>query len=113
VRRAAQLSSAYATDNYETTALRSERPARVEQGRQSCGVADGSVRSQHRQLDLRLAINMNPSTQAEVLTDIAAAIAGQGVQKLLILNGHGGNDFRQMIRELQPKVDLFICTINW
>jgi creatinine amidohydrolase len=31
----------------------------------------------------------------------------------VILNGHGGNDFKQMIRELQPRLDLFICTVNW
>jgi creatinine amidohydrolase len=36
-----------------------------------------------------------------------------GVGKLGILNGHGGNDFRLMIRELQPTVRLFLCTINW
>jgi creatinine amidohydrolase len=35
------------------------------------------------------------------------------MKKLVVLNGHGGNDFRQMIRELQPQVDIFICTINW
>jgi creatinine amidohydrolase len=35
------------------------------------------------------------------------------VPKLVILNGHGGNDFRQMIRELQPAVSLFLCTVNW
>src|SRR5256886_3379801 len=56
---------------------------------------------------------MNPSTQALVLRDVAAALAGQGVPKLVILNGHGGNDFRQMIRELQPSVSLFLCTVNW
>ena len=65
------------------------------------------------QLDLRLAINMNPSTQFAVLSDVASAISGQGIRKLLILNGHGGNDFKQMIRELQPKLDLFVCSINW
>jgi creatinine amidohydrolase len=65
------------------------------------------------QLDLRLAINMNPSTQFAVLSDVASAISGQGIKKLVILNGHGGNDFKQMIRELQPKFDLFICTVNW
>jgi creatinine amidohydrolase len=65
------------------------------------------------QLDLKLALNMNPSTQLALLTDIASAISGQGLRKLLILNGHGGNDFRQMIRELQPRVNLFICAINW
>jgi creatinine amidohydrolase len=65
------------------------------------------------QLDLRLAINMNPSTQFAVLTDVASAIHGQGIRKLVILNSHGGNDFKQMIRELQPKLDMFICTLNW
>lgn len=65
------------------------------------------------QLDLRLAINMNPSTQFAVLSDVVSAISGQGIRKLLILNGHGGNDFKQMIRELQPNFDLFICSINW
>jgi creatinine amidohydrolase len=48
-----------------------------------------------------------------VLRDVATALAGQGIPKLVILNGHGGNDFRQMIRELQPQVSLFLCTVNW
>ena len=65
------------------------------------------------QIDIPLCINMNPSTQALVLRDVATALAGQGIPKLLILNGHGGNDFRQMIRELQPLVSMFICTANW
>jgi len=65
------------------------------------------------QLDIPLCLNLNPSTQALVLRDLAAALAGQGIPKLVILNGHGGNDFRQMIRELQPAVSLFLCTVNW
>lgn len=65
------------------------------------------------QLDIPLCINLNPSTQAIVLGDVAAALAGNGIRWLLVLNAHGGNDFRQMIRELQPRVDLFLCTINW
>jgi creatinine amidohydrolase len=65
------------------------------------------------QLDIPLCLNLNPSTQALVLRDVATALAGQGIPKLVILNGHGGNDFRQMIRELQPLVSLFLCTVNW
>src|SRR6266852_6236056 len=65
------------------------------------------------QLDIPLCLNLNPSTQALVLRDVAETLAGQGVPKLVILNGHGGNDFRQMIRELQPAVSLFLCTVNW
>jgi len=66
------------------------------------------------QLDIRLDLNMYPSTQLAVLHDIADSVARAGVEKLLILNGHGGNDFKQMIREVQSSRDeLFICTTNW
>jgi creatinine amidohydrolase len=65
------------------------------------------------QLDIPLCVNMNPSTQAMVLRDIATSLAGQGIPKLVVLNGHGGNDFRQLIRELQPAVSLFLCLVNW
>jgi len=65
------------------------------------------------QLDIPLCINMNPSTQALVLRDVAQSLAGQGIPKLVIFNGHGANDFRQMIRELQPQVSVFLCTVNW
>jgi creatinine amidohydrolase len=43
----------------------------------------------------------------------ACGADGQGVRKLVILNGHGGNDFRSMIRELQPGVKIFLCMVNW
>jgi creatinine amidohydrolase len=65
------------------------------------------------QLDITLCLNMNPSTQAALMADLVSALDGQGVHKLLVLNGHGGNDFRQMIRELQPKTRVFLSTINW
>jgi creatinine amidohydrolase len=65
------------------------------------------------QLDIPLCINMNPSTQAMVLRDVVSSLDQQGIHKLLILNGHGGNDFRQIIRELQPTTRVFLCAVNW
>lgn len=65
------------------------------------------------QLDIPLCINMNPSTQALVLRDIVSSLDQQGIPKLLILNGHGGNGFKQMIRELQPATRVFLCAVNW
>jgi creatinine amidohydrolase len=65
------------------------------------------------QLDIPFCLNMNPGTQAAVLGDLARGLAGQGLTKLVVLNGHGGNDFRQMIRELQPQLSLFLCTVSW
>ncbi len=66
------------------------------------------------QLDIRLDINMNPSTQFAVLRDVIDSLSRQGLTKLLVLNGHGGNDFRQMLRELQVEFPaMFLCTTNW
>jgi creatinine amidohydrolase len=65
------------------------------------------------QLDIPLTINMNPSTQMAVLHDVASSLEHQGIRKLVILNGHGGNDFRQMIRELNPQHEIFLCSVNW
>jgi creatinine amidohydrolase len=66
------------------------------------------------QLDIPFCLNMNPTTQLALLRDLAQALRGQGVRRLVILNGHGGNDFRAIIRELQPQVpEVFLCAINW
>jgi creatinine amidohydrolase len=65
------------------------------------------------QLDIPLTLNMNPSTQAALLSDLVMSLEGQGIHKLLVLNGHGGNDFKQMIRELQPRTKVFLSAINW
>jgi creatinine amidohydrolase len=104
----------YATDNYESAAV-AERAAELawKKGAKVIVLPNVPFGVNTGQLDLRLTLNMNPSTQFALLSDLAAALAGHGIRKLLILNSHGGNDFKQMIRELQPKVDSFICTINW
>ena len=65
------------------------------------------------QLDIPLTLNVNPSTQLALLGDLARALDGQGVRKLVVLNGHGGNHFRQMIRELQPSLGIFLCAVDW
>lgn len=66
-----------------------------------------------QQMDFPLTVNMNPSTQALVLEDIVESLAVHAVPNLVILNGHGGNDFRQMVRELQARTDVFLTVVNW
>lgn len=66
------------------------------------------------QLDIPLTLNLNPSTQAAILRDLVTALSGQRVCKLLILNGHGGNDFKPLIREiLSLHAGFFLGTLNW
>jgi creatinine amidohydrolase len=66
------------------------------------------------QMDVKLDININPSTQFYILNDIIEVLNRQKIYKLLILNSHGGNDFKQILRELglkYPKMLLSFC--NW
>src|SRR2546425_10380875 len=61
------------------------------------------------QLDIPLCLNLNPSTQALLLRDVATALAGQGVPKLVILNGHGGGEFRPEVpRRHTPRALVFL-----
>lgn len=66
------------------------------------------------QHDVQLDINMNPSTQLIVIRDVVETLNRQGIFKMIILNSHGGNDFKPMIRELGlqfPK--MFISSCDW
>ncbi|HSP39895.1 MAG TPA: creatininase family protein [Gillisia sp.] len=66
------------------------------------------------QMEVMYCMNMNPSTQLAVLKDLVQVLDHHKLRKLVILNAHGGNHFKQIIRELSliyPKV--FICAINW
>ena len=66
------------------------------------------------QFDVKLDMNMNPSTQLLVLRDLIEVLDRQGIHKLIILNSHGGNDFKTMIRELGLKFpNMFLCQCNW
>lgn len=65
------------------------------------------------QRDVPFCLNVNPSTQLRLLADITDSLVPHGVRKLVIVNGHGANDFRPMIRELQGAVPLFLCALNW
>lgn len=104
----------YGTDIFESDVIAAES-ARIASAKGARVIALPSVPFgvNTGQLDIPLTINLNPSTQMQILDDVASSLELQGIPKLAIVNSHGGNDFRQMIRELQPRHSIFICTTNW
>jgi creatinine amidohydrolase len=62
---------------------------------------------------LPLAMNLNPTTILSIVTDLVESLGRSGVRKCVLLNGHGGNDFKWIVRELtgRTEVHLFVC--NW
>ncbi len=104
----------YGTDNIQCDYVAAEA-ARVawEQGAKVVVLPTIPFGVNTGQLDITLDMNLNPSTQLAVLRDVVQVLARQGIPKLLVLNGHGGNDFRQMLRELQAEFPgVFLCTAS-
>lgn len=104
----------YGTDTYQTVRI-AERAARRawEAGARVAVLPAIPFGTQTGQLDLPFALNLNPSTQFRVLRDLARSLHGQGVRRLLLLNGHGGNELRGLVRELQGELDLLILLVDW
>jgi creatinine amidohydrolase len=49
-----------------------------------------------------------------ILKDIVVVLNRQGINKLVILNSHGGNDFKTMIREIGYQYpEMFLASTNW
>jgi creatinine amidohydrolase len=65
------------------------------------------------QREVPFCLNMMPSTQTALIRDLLPSLQDHGIRKLVILNGHGGNDFKQIIRELQPSTSLVLSQLNW
>lgn len=66
-----------------------------------------------QQLGTTLTINLHSSTQAKLLEDVAHSLDAHRIRKLVILNGHGGNDFKGIVREVQSRVRVFLSVVNW
>lgn len=66
------------------------------------------------QIDLPFCLHTKPSTQTLIFKDIVEALYNQGIRKLVLMNGHGGNDFKPMIREIQPQFpEILISLVEW
>jgi creatinine amidohydrolase len=66
------------------------------------------------QIEMPFCLHTRPSTQIRILKDIVKALYNQGIRKLVIMNGHGGNDFKPAIREVMPQFDgMFIALTEW
>lgn len=66
------------------------------------------------QREVALCMNLYPSTQQKILDDILETLSLHNVNRLIILNAHGGNMFQPIIRELSVKYPkVLISMVNW
>jgi len=67
--------------------------------------------TQTNQMEFPFAMNLNPSTLTAVITDLVDSLVHHGVHKIVLLNSHGGNGLKPVLRELYGKTPatLFLC----
>ena len=59
-------------------------------------------------MDFPLTIHVNQTTLDLMLTEIVASLAHHGIRKIVLINGHGGNDFTPLVRQIQADLDVFM-----
>jgi len=62
---------------------------------------------------LPFAMNLNPTTMIAVVRDLVESLRSSGVRKVLLLNMHGGNEPKSILRELYNQVDVHLFVCNW
>ncbi|MBF6598640.1 MAG: creatininase family protein [Fermentimonas sp.] len=59
-------------------------------------------------------VHTRTETQKAILVDIVTSLNIQGIKKLVIVNGHGGNTFKSYVRDLQVTfTDFQIIVVDW
>lgn len=105
----------YSTDNYQIDAIAAEAGKIAwERGAKLKVLPNIPFGVNTGQADIKLDINLMPTTQLAILNDIIDVLNRQGIYKLLVLNGHGGNNFKPMLRELGLKFPkMFLVSTNF
>lgn len=104
----------HGTDVIEATCI-AERSAQLayERGAKVVVLPTIPFGNNEQQLDQIATISFRTTTAAAVLGDIARSLSAQQIDRLAILNAHGGNDFKPLVRDLQSQFKMLVVLINF
>jgi len=71
------------------------------------------VNTNHLRIPGGVTLSLNPSTLLRIVADLVESLEQQGIFKLVLLNGHGGNELKPMLRELHHRTKVFVCLCDW
>ena len=64
-------------------------------------------------LDFPMAIHISQETLNAIIRDIIVSLIRHGIHKIVLINGHGGNDFTSFIRQIQCEMSVHVFQCNW
>jgi creatinine amidohydrolase len=106
----------YGTDNFQVDVLADracEKAFRAGANVLLLPTIPFGVNTNYFQVPGSLACSLTPTTLLAILTDIADSMERQGVKKMLLLNGHGGNELKPFLRQLHHRSQIFLCLCDW
>jgi creatinine amidohydrolase len=106
----------YGTDNFQVQALGERACQKAYEA--GAGVLllptiPFGVNTNHLKVPGALALSVTPTTLWRLVADLVDSLERQGVRKLVLLNGHGGNELKPLTRELHHKSTVFLCVCDW
>ena len=60
-----------------------------------------------------LAIHVSQARLDAMVREIIASLRTHGIRKIVIINGHGGNDFKPLVRQIQSDMDVYVFLCDW
>ena len=64
-------------------------------------------------MDFPLTIHVKQSTLDLMITEIVSSLVHHGIKKIVLINGHGGNDFTPLVRQIQSDLDVHMFWCNF
>jgi creatinine amidohydrolase len=106
----------YGTDNFEVEEIGSRACERAYKAGTKVILLPTipyGVNTNHLKIPGALACSLTPSALLHILTDLVDSLERQGIRKLVLLNGHGGNELKPLMRELHHRTRVFLCLCDW
>src|SRR6185437_13410413 len=102
----------HGTDVIEATVL-AERAAKLatEAGARPIVLPTIPFGNNAQQQDQVATIHFSTATARAILTDVSLSLSRQGIDRLVLLNSHGGNDFKPLIRDIQLETGVMIVLV--
>src|SRR5579884_1786176 len=106
----------YGTDTFQVEAIGQRACERAYQAGARVALLPAipyGVNTNHLKVPGALACSVTPTTLLHLLADLVDSMERQGVRKLVLLNGHGGNELKPLTRELHHRTSAFLCVCDW
>lgn len=104
----------HGTDVYEAQLLAEHAAgAAAKQGAKPIVLPTVPFGNDGQQLDQVATISIGTATAAAILNDVVDSLIKQHIDRLVILNAHGGNEFKPLVRDVQARTGMLIIVVNF